>query len=76
MYKRQLCLLLVIGLSIYGIYNAKKIRVTSYHTKIDKEIPGRESMKIVLIADLHPVSYTHLDVYKRQIHSMKEIIFP
>ena len=48
-----LCLLLVIGLSIYGIYNAKKIRVTSYHTKIDKEIPGRESMKIVLIADLH-----------------------
>lgn len=48
-----LCMALVIGLSIYGVYNAKKIRVTSYHTRMEKKITGMNEMKIVLIADLH-----------------------
>ena len=47
------CLLLVAVLSIYGIYNAKKIRTTFYQVQIEKKISGMDQMKIVLVADLH-----------------------
>ncbi len=47
------CAFIVSGLSIYGVYNARKIRITPYHIRLDKTIPEKESLKIVLVADLH-----------------------
>ena len=38
------------------------------------EIPGMIDDKLIISAA--PVSYTHLDVYKRQGKEMQQIIFP
>ena len=48
-----LCALLIILLSARGIFHAKYIKVNSYDVTINKTIPDRSSMKIVLLADTH-----------------------
>lgn len=47
------CAALIILLSVRGIFHAKYINVTSYDVKIEKSLPGRDSMKIILLADTH-----------------------
>lgn len=47
------CILIVAGCSIYGIYNARRIRVTPYQAQIKKKMEEKHSLKIVLLADLH-----------------------
>ncbi len=49
----SLCAALVAGVSLYGVYNARRIRVTPYQIRLEKEIPGKKSLTIVLAADLH-----------------------
>ena len=47
------CILCVCGCSLAGIVSADHIRVTEYELYVDKEAPGMEELKIVLVADLH-----------------------
>lgn len=47
------CIAVVLGLSVYGVINAKHIQTTSYNVAIDKKAGDISSMKVVLIADLH-----------------------
>ena len=47
------CILCVCGCSLVGIVSADHIRVTEYGLYVDKEAPGMEELKIVLVADLH-----------------------
>ncbi len=47
------CILCICGCSIGGILSADHIRVTDYELYVDKEAPGLEELKIVLVADLH-----------------------
>lgn len=51
------CLLLSVAIvsSVcgWGIYNARDIKLNNYSVSIDKDAGGQESLKVVLIADLH-----------------------
>ncbi len=47
------CILCTICLSIAGTVSADHIKVTDYELYVDKEAPGIEELKIVLVADLH-----------------------
>lgn len=46
-------LVLVIGLMGYGTFNAYSPVVRSYDIHIDKNVPGRSSMTVVMAADMH-----------------------
>ena len=48
-----ICALLILLLSAGGIFHAKYIKTTSYDVIINKTIPERTSMKVVLLADTH-----------------------
>lgn len=48
-----ICALLILLLSARGIFHAKYIKTTSYDVTINKTIPERTSMKVVLLADTH-----------------------
>lgn len=48
-----ICALLLLLLSACGIFHAKYIKTTSYDVIINKTIPERTSMKVVLLADTH-----------------------
>jgi hypothetical protein len=52
------CATLIICISIWGVVNARLVRVTPYDVTINKEVQDEngqkmDSMKIVLVADLH-----------------------
>ena len=47
------CILCICVCSLAGIVSADRIRVTEYELYVDKEAPGIEELKIVLVADLH-----------------------
>ncbi len=47
------CILCVCGCSLAGIMSADHIQVTNYEIYVDKEAPGIDELKIVLVADLH-----------------------
>ena len=48
-----ICALLIVFLSIRGVFHAKYIKVTPYEVTINKTIPGKDSLKVVLLADTH-----------------------
>ena len=48
-----ICALLILLLSACGIFHAKYIKTTSYDVIINKTIPERTSMEVVLLADTH-----------------------
>ena len=48
-----ICALLILLLSACGIFHAKYIKTTSYDVIINKTIPERTSLKVVLLADTH-----------------------
>lgn len=48
-----ICALLILLLSACGIFHAKYIKTTSYDVIINKTIPERTSMKVVLLTDTH-----------------------
>lgn len=48
-----ICALLILLLSACGIFHAKYIKTTFYDVIINKTIPERTSMKVVLLADTH-----------------------
>ena len=47
------CLLCILFVSIYGIVNVWNLKVTPYDVKVEKEVEGLDSLKIVLVADTH-----------------------
>lgn len=48
-----LCLLLILGLCLYGIFHASQIKTTVYHITIDKKVPEMDHLKIAMFADCH-----------------------
>lgn len=49
----SICLILILSTSLYGVYNARNIRTTSYHVTIHKKAGSHKKLKVVLLADLH-----------------------
>lgn len=47
------CILIIIGISIYGAINARIIRTTKYEVTINKKAEYIKNLKIALVADLH-----------------------
>lgn len=48
-----LCLSVIVGVSLYGVINARNIRVTPYEVTIEKDGGNLSELNIVLAADLH-----------------------
>lgn len=48
-----LCISLILSLSVYGYLNARQIHTTDYSVTIKKSCKDLDSMKVVLVADLH-----------------------
>lgn len=48
-----ICFFLIAAISIYGMFNARFIRITPYEVTIDKKAGNLDSLKIALVADLH-----------------------
>ena len=69
-----ICALLILLLSACGIFHAKYIKTTSYDVIINKTIPERTSMKVVLLADTHfgyNVGVLHARELVRKINKQK-----
>lgn len=49
----SICFLLIISVSLYGMINARTIQTSSYNVTINKTAESLDSLRIVLIADLH-----------------------
>ncbi|MDO4309035.1 MAG: metallophosphoesterase [Eubacteriales bacterium] len=47
------CMVLIISLSAYGIIHTMHVKVTPYEVKVNKQVKDMNSLKIVLIADVH-----------------------
>ena len=66
-----LCIVTIITVSLYGAINARIIRTTNYEATIHKKVESMDSMKVVLIADLHlgyNKGYTHMKNMVREIN--------
>lgn len=48
-----ICFLLTAAVSIYGMVNARLIRITPYEVSVDKQAGALDSLRIALVADLH-----------------------
>ena len=48
-----LCAAVILATSVGGVINARIVRVTPYEITVNKSVDGMESMKVVLLADLH-----------------------
>lgn len=48
-----LCAAAILVTSVCGVINARIVRVTPYEITVNKSVDGMESMKVVLLADLH-----------------------
>lgn len=47
------CALIIIFLSVYGIYSARNVRVTNYKIAVEKTVEGMDGLRIALVADTH-----------------------
>ena len=48
-----LCLVIVVSLSVSGVVGARNLQTTDYQVTVHKTVEGRESLRVVLVADLH-----------------------
>ena len=48
-----LCLVIVVSLSVSGVVGARNLQTTDYQVTVHKAVKGRESLRVVLVADLH-----------------------
>ena len=56
------------------IVSALSIYLKSDGYQVYKAYNGKEALELVQKGDIHlAVSYTHLDVYKRQVHSFEDL---
>ena len=68
------CTLLVISISIYGILNQWNLKKRTYDVKVDKFVSGKNSLKIVLLADIHfgySVGKKHAELLVKKINQEK-----
>lgn len=47
------CAMVIISLSVYGICNARNVRVTNYEVVVEKAVEDMDELRIALIADTH-----------------------
>lgn len=47
------CAVVIIGTCVYGVFNARNIRVTPYEITVDKDGGELDELNVVLISDLH-----------------------
>lgn len=52
-YSGILVLLLLIGILVYGTWNARNIKVSTYNIEIPKKAGGLEGLRIAMMSDLH-----------------------
>lgn len=69
----SIAMILIVGISTYGMYQARKIRVTKYSVEIASEAMKNQKLKIALIADLHmgySIGYPHVKQMVEKINAL------
>lgn len=67
-----ICVLVILGLSLYGIFHGTKIKTTTYNITIDKKVPGMDQLKIALFADCHFGYSTGLPQAKKIVQKINQ----
>lgn len=62
----------VLCFTVYGSVHARHVDTTSYQVTVDKACPGRDQLKIVLIADLHLGYNSGLSQVRRIVEKTNE----
>jgi len=65
-----LCLVFIASMSIYGIINARIIHTTNYEITVDKKLDNADSLRIVLVADLHMGYNIRQDHIKQMVNKI------
>lgn len=66
------CALCILLLSAWGIWNADNLRVTDYELYVDKEAGDLDSVKILLVADLHMGYSIGISQIERMVEKINE----
>lgn len=66
------CGLCIFALSAWGIWNADNLRVTDYELYVDKEAGDIDSLKIILVADLHMGYSIGIPQIQRMVEKINE----
>ena len=69
-----LALLVIAGVSTYGIVHARDIKLNEYSVKVNKKVDGLNKMKVVLIADLHmgySIGTSHIEKMVKMVNEQK-----
>lgn len=69
-----LCTVLIISVSIYGIFHVRTFKTTPYEITVHKTVEGMDSLKIVLIADTHfgySMGHKHAEMLVKTINAEK-----
>ena len=69
-----ICAVIITTVSIYGMINAGNIQTTKYDISIDKKAGKLDSLKVVLIADLHlgyNIGCRHMEKMVEKINAQK-----
>lgn len=67
-----ICAGVIAGFCLYGVVNARIVRVTPYEVTIDKKVEGMDSLKLVLVADLHlgyNIGLSHMQAMVEKINA-------
>lgn len=67
-----LTLAIIGGVSAYGLYNARDIKVTDYNITVNKQVENVKSMKVVLLADLHMGYSIGVDQIEKMVKLVNE----
>ena len=68
-----LCLVIVVSLSVSGVVGARNLQTTDYQVTVHKAVEGRESLRVVLVADLHlgySIGQWHMNNMVEQINAL------
>lgn len=66
------CTLLIISVSAYGILNQWRLKIKTFDVKVDKQVKEKDSLKIVLLADLHfgySIGRRHAELLVKEINA-------
>ena len=67
-----ICTAVIASICLYGVINARIVRVTPYEVRVDKQVEGMDSLKVVLVADLHlgyNIGLSHMEAMVEKINA-------
>lgn len=65
--------LLVFMVMAYGNYNFRNPAITEYNLSINKKVDGMDSLRVVMVSDIHLGYFIDKDILKKYIHQINAL---